>query len=194
VYIPPRIDSANFLLLNRPNAFGNYQRFTGTTGGYKSGATYYDADGVSTTEALALPNNIILDWGQSNYDVIPSITRVFNSPAAGGNLTTQLSNVAAQNSAVFGGYSDWTLPQEDFWIRLLDQTLAPTCLNFDPFNNTEIATATATTYSKNARADLPTQQYIINTSIRTLANAIPSATRACFMSREYTYAELGISF
>ena len=58
----------DFFTLDYTNPFGNTQRFTGITGGYydQSLLGYYDKDGVATTEALAFPDDITMDWSTYN--------------------------------------------------------------------------------------------------------------------------------
>jgi hypothetical protein len=192
VYIPPRIDSANFLLLNRPNAFGNYQRFTGTTGGYKVGANYFDVDGVATTEALALPSDIILDWGQSNYDGVPAVTRVLNSPVSNGSLATIEGNIATLNAgAGLGGFNDWSLVPRGISALLCDITDATSVFNYDPFNytpNTQV-------YCLEPYAPAPTtNQWYMFTGSGAITQATNTTNRSCRLYREYSYADLGISF
>jgi len=58
----------DFFTLDYTNPFGNTQRFTGITGGYydQTLADYFDKDGVATTEALAFPDDITMDWSTYN--------------------------------------------------------------------------------------------------------------------------------
>jgi hypothetical protein len=61
--------ATDFFTLGTANPFGNTRRFTGTTGGYQTGAAaYFDRDGVATTGALAIPDDVVIDW--STYDNI----------------------------------------------------------------------------------------------------------------------------
>jgi len=100
-------DDSFFLLdaTKDPNPFGNYQRFTGDTGGYydQTLAGYYDANGVATTRALAFPNEIMIDW--STYDNSEVLAYAMDSRIVG-NLTAIRT---AYSTATYGGYSGWRL-------------------------------------------------------------------------------------
>jgi hypothetical protein len=88
-----------------PNPFGNYQRFTGDTGGYydQDLSGYYDANGVATTKALAFPNGIMIDW--STYDNTEVLAYALDSYEIG-NLVTVRS---VYDTATYGGYTGWRL-------------------------------------------------------------------------------------
>lgn len=69
--------------LSNPNFFGHTKRFTGTTGGYweESDSTYRDVNGTVTTNALAFPEDIVLDWSQFDIETgeVHGIYRVLNN-------------------------------------------------------------------------------------------------------------------
>jgi len=88
-----------------PNPFGNYQRFTGDTGGYydQDLSGYYDANGVATTKALAFPNGIMIDW--STYDGTEVLAYALDSLQVADLLTVR----NAYDTATYGGYTGWRL-------------------------------------------------------------------------------------
>jgi len=98
----------SFFLLDStkdPNPFSNYQRFTGTTGGYydQSLSGYYDAFGVATTYLLAFPDAIMVDW--STFDGSEVLAYAMDSLLSD-NLQNILNSYAL---ATYGGVSGWRI-------------------------------------------------------------------------------------
>jgi len=97
------------------NYFNNNKRFTGTTGGYQSELDnlYYDANGVATTDVLAFPDSIVLDW--SAYDQVSGdvfgVLRLRNIPTG---TTEEVANAipACASYSVGAFTSGWFLPNE----------------------------------------------------------------------------------
>ena len=91
------------------NGFGeNDKRFTGTTGGYQDeiDTLYYDVDGVLTTEALAFPDDLMIDW--RNWS--PVLTTVPMWWRIATTISTWEGAIDAANASTEGGFSDWYLP------------------------------------------------------------------------------------
>jgi hypothetical protein len=171
---------------------GHIYRFTGITFGYKIGANYFDVNGVATTEALAFPDGLVIDWYQAENDAIGCLTRVINVPVPNSNAATMLTNIATQNGLNYAGYNDWQLPPAQFMSQIGDLSLSPACGNFDPFNNPNSTAALGSTWCNELRADLTTNRYWYDFGIGLLGAALATQNRGCHMFRSFTNAELGI--
>lgn len=131
-YQAGRLDT--FFLLKDNNFFGNKQRFTGITGGYydQTLAGWYNAAGVATTEALAIPLNIVLDWNlwdRSTGDVLG----VYRSIVATNiNWATSLTSAVATSVGSFTtGWRLWNRSEANNFMYV-DGTTIP--LNYAPLN------------------------------------------------------------
>jgi len=124
---------SEFLVLPYINYFGHHVRLTGRTGGYKIGANYFDKDGVATTEALAFPDNVVLDHAQSPsnnpLEEVLVLKRTIGSIAM--DWATSMATAAADTQLNL----NWRL----LWKREMDNLLLnhnnANFLGFDPFNN-----------------------------------------------------------
>ena len=99
----------SFFILQYNNYFGHRQRFTGTTGGYydQVAAGYKDVNGNATTQALAFPDSLIIDWSTFNIS-----TGAFNEYQINVLLTNNITWDAAVDYCLAytgGGYSDWRI-------------------------------------------------------------------------------------
>jgi hypothetical protein len=180
------------ITLAENNPFGNTKRFTGLTGGYKVGASYFNAAGGGTTEALAFPNDIVIDWSESHYNYVVAMSRFLNAPVTNGNNPTQLTNIATLNSgAGFAGYTDWGRLSKQFSDNLGDQTLGPLAFNFDPFNQASTAGVLGAFYLQENYAATGGQWSVsaITSAVSLLA---VSTNASCRISRIYTFAQLGL--
>jgi VCBS repeat-containing protein len=114
------------------NPFGNLKRFTGITGGYQSeiDSLYYDKDGVATTEALAFPDDWVIDWQTYNGGSFLWYRRTPESSTAD---YTGLMNGQPYTS---GGYDDLYVAniREMQNIQLWNSFGSGNQLNFQPFN------------------------------------------------------------
>ena len=110
------VQGPHFYCSKKLNNFGNYQRFTGTTGGYTDliGTTFYDKDGNTTTEALAFPNDLLLDWDTYNKYGNNNILMIIRKAVAGTNVNWENCRLWA-SALTIGGYTDWRMPN----IRML---------------------------------------------------------------------------
>jgi hypothetical protein len=134
--------------LTNPNPLGNTQRWTGTTGGYQdhTDMLFYDKDGVLTTEALAIPNNIVIDWLRYvNGKVIGYYRTILNY----GDFDTSCLLVASNTLGTFTGWHMTNM--EELWnIQFRGVTPA---YNFPPFNyNTIKYFWTSTTHTDGVQA------------------------------------------
>ena len=111
--------------------WGHGFRFVGNTGGYTDGTNYFDKDGVSTTYALAFPNDECCDWAyydQVNGTVpmwyLVSFGTTTPSPVLprGGQVSGTSVNTAIDNAlaSTQNGHSDWYLPNANEWVSILD--------------------------------------------------------------------------
>ena len=94
----------DFFTLPYTNEWGHNNRFCGSTGGYADGSNYFDVDGISTTRALAFPDDIVFDFSCRNVDSILSYY-------IGDIFTTRTYLVACPLylSSNFGGLTGWNL-------------------------------------------------------------------------------------
>ena len=118
--------------------FSNQKRFTGTTGGYQDETdnNYYDESGVATTEALAYPDGIIVDWAsynQVNGDVLMYEVTNFNSI-----LVTCIADAQARTT---GGFNDWNVTNFQELIRIVNPSNIATksVIDYPPFNIVQIS-------------------------------------------------------
>jgi hypothetical protein len=164
-------------------------RFTGTTFGYKIGATYYDKNGATTTEALAFPNNIVIDWSQAKFNSIGAMSRVLNTPVNSGNLATLKTNVGALTHA---GYSDWQLCPADWLFQVTNRTLV-NVMDFDPFNYVPGGgTNNQTAWCEDVDATDPTGVgWSVGLTTGGATRLVATGNRGCYIYRNYTNAQLG---
>ena len=98
----------SFFILRDNNYFGHKQRFTGMTGGYYDQALqgWYDVSGVATTEILAKPSGIIIDW--STWDE-PTGDMMWYYDSMIANAINWDNSRTGAITQTFGGF-DWRLP------------------------------------------------------------------------------------
>ncbi len=94
------------------NPFGHQKRFTGYTGGYyeESDGTYRDVNGAVTTNALAFPDDLVLNWSTYNgiLQEVDAIYRVLDNVGK-----TYSQNETYVSGLTVGGYSDFLVPNID---------------------------------------------------------------------------------
>lgn len=100
---PPGIGT-DFFNMGFNNSFGHTYRFTGTTGGYTDGVSYFDVNGVATTKALAFPNDIMLVWSTYNQNADNVLAVRFN-PLASDSVNDHL----ASQPYTYDSKNDWKL-------------------------------------------------------------------------------------
>lgn len=142
----------DFFTLAVNNPFGNTKRFTGITGGYQSGGSYFDKDGIGTTSALAIPSDIVIDW--STYDTITSKAngwkRTFVAPQG------KVALIATIEALTTGGFSAWRMSNvvEQLSLCYYGQSSG---LNYNPFN---LANQIWTSTAYNSTTGFVTQMYL----------------------------------
>jgi len=102
----------DFFNLNFTNPYGNMKCYTGIGGGYYDESTfqYKDVNGVVTTEALAFPNTLILNW--KSYDPVGLNVLCMNyTRDQSGAPNTMMANAPY----TFGGFND-------FYVANLEET------------------------------------------------------------------------
>ncbi|MDQ3072783.1 MAG: DUF1566 domain-containing protein [Bacteroidota bacterium] len=105
--------------LKSVNAFSHYKRFTGKTGGYwdEVAGQFKTVDGVVTTEALSFPDAYTIDhatglgWARGAY---------YTSLLAAGPKSWA-DAIAAAESAVWAGYTDWFMPNSNQITSLINR-------------------------------------------------------------------------
>ena len=105
-------DYWNLSASDRPtgNFFGSLKRFTGITGGYEdelNPGNWYDVDDNPTTEVLAFPDDIIIDWSTED-PVSGAFYMWYRIPSAAINGSTAVQTDAPGQS--YGGWSGWRVP------------------------------------------------------------------------------------
>lgn len=119
------------------NYFGTTRRFTGRTGGYQSGGSYFDVNGAGTTQALAFPNDIAIDWAY--WDKISGSVHWWDMTYFSSTGTNALAN----QPYTLHGFSDWILPNIPMHRTLYNYEFfgLSTMMNYNPFNLGGLATA-----------------------------------------------------
>ena len=105
------------------------QAYTGTTGGYAVIATglFFDKDGNSTTEALAFPNGLVLNWktwNQVTNDILVMDYNVINTGTPNSNIAA-----APYTRGGFAGFYVANVPEIESFFHY-----APLGLNWAPIN------------------------------------------------------------
>jgi hypothetical protein len=138
--------ATDFFTLSTPNPFGNTRRFTGTTGGYQTGgASFFDKDGVATTNALATPDDIVLDW--STYDNVAGTVLGWRRTDNGVAINWDDSIDGALAVSIGAFTTGWRLPNSNELFSLFcwnSAALVNTASQFSyyPFYATLVNTAT----------------------------------------------------
>ena len=98
----------NFWTLKHSNPFGHNKRFTGTSGGYydENLSAWKDVNGDNTTEALAIPNDIVIDWAQWSQagETVIAWRRSVTTVSSLANAITTAAGLT------IGGLSIWVVP------------------------------------------------------------------------------------
>lgn len=183
----------DFFTLANNNVFGNNKVFTGTTGGYDSGGSYYDKDGNSTTSALAFPNNVVLVH-TSDDSVSSEIMGVtYGYYGTWSSVLTYITGTLATD-----GYTDWTMMNRSELEMLINEA-ATRNLSYEPFltivpggilasDNFWWTGTTPVTNTARAKA-FYNVNLIDGNEMRTIAKYGAARSYAC---RYYTYTELGL--
>jgi hypothetical protein len=119
-------DLSDFYTLSNPNEWGHNKRITGDTGGYMDEATgnFFDVNGVSTTKALAFPNDIMRDYANRR--------RWFFNRSG---VRTWTDAVTLTQTDSKGGETGWFLPTKEEYDSLSsNSTLSPTFIDSRLFN------------------------------------------------------------
>lgn len=157
------------------NPFGNNKRFTGTTGGYQVGATYYDKDGISTTSALAFPNNIRIDWSTNGIDKT-KVTGYYQLTSALSHTFIQIIEWALALSV--GHYtSGWFAPNIGQIFSLFHWGLSAN-LNYDPLNIASFSQFSSTTNNNDPSSAL----VMLSNSSNPMINYGKSSLRGTYLA------------
>lgn len=137
----------DFYTLPGNNPFGNNKRFTGTTGGYQLGGSYFDAAGVGTTSALAFPNDIVIDWSTFATDLTSVLG--YRRTFSGSNIDWSTA-ISGANALSIGSYTTgWSVTNRNELESLMpDGGITTSFFNFNPFNLTaDLNIWTSTTHA-----------------------------------------------
>lgn len=106
----PRGRGVDFYNLNFTNPFGNIKAYTGITGGSynESLSQYEDVNGNVTTEALAFPNTLILNW--KSYDQISKDVLCMNYTK---DNSLAPNTMMANAPYTFGGFAGFYVANDD---------------------------------------------------------------------------------
>ena len=124
--------------LDYNNFFGTTKRFTGITGGYQDAAlNYFDVNDNATTQALAFPDSIKIDWAYWNQTT-GSVMWWYDTP-----FSSNGTNALANQPYTLAGFNDWRLPNIMQLRTLLNYELygVSTMMNYPPFNYPSFATS-----------------------------------------------------
>jgi hypothetical protein len=182
------------ITLEEPNPFGNTKAYTGITGGYKVGASYFNADGsAAASEAAAFPNNLVCVWIVSKYDAVSVVSRFINSPLGSNNDANQITALATLNSGGYAGHNDWKRISKNTAFNMANGGLANEAMNFDPFNQTDYSSLTVTqVFCEQEFASLPTQRWRLSTQTADMGGSAKTNNRGAWIERLYTFAQLGL--
>jgi len=176
----------NFLTLDFTNPFGHTRRFTGITGGYHDGTDWVDVNGNSTTEALAFPNDIAIDWSQFNQVgglVLGSVRTALSSTT----WNNQIDNALALSVGAFT--SGWRLLNANEANTFIDYSINGSCLSYHPFiMRTQGFIWLSTTYAVNTGRAM-----LIATANNRLGDAAKGNNSNGIAVRNFTLTELGLS-
>ena len=162
------------------NPWGHTQRFTGTTGGYYDEvlAGYYDSAGVATTRALALPNEIVIDW--SDFDGATVIGAYVNVP--GFVYRSFADNLTYCNSFTIGSYvSGWYSPNKKE-VENFQYCGSSGMFDYGALNLTGFISIWSSTEVVND----PLRGYLFYSDGRTLTNTKTSSAGGSMPCRQFT--------
>jgi hypothetical protein len=175
--------AAPFFLLEEENPFGNFYALTGKTGGYQSyvDSLYYDKDGVATTEALAFPDDVILNWKsfKPNVSVL-----ALSKTAIDGDGQDYLLNAAPYT---FDSKSDWQVINGQVGFMFFSQGVFRDPFNYHPLN---YAMTLSIDQIWSSAIESPTAGYAFTQTGYRVAGS--GTTYKTFIYRLYTWAELGL--
>jgi hypothetical protein len=179
-----RLDT--FGVLDFMNPFGNNQRFTGITGGYNVGANWFDKDGNATTEALAIPEDVVLDWAQWN-SVGNTVLGIYRVPVTG-NWDACVDACLAVATTTFP--TGWAIINfvELAMIRFNDGLNGG--INYRPFSISIIGVSTRI-YAGDTNPNTTTAAYTLNEAGALGSTGKTSSARS-LAARVITLAELGL--
>ena len=119
------------------NHFGTTKRFTGITGGYQSGGNYFDVNNNATTQILAFPDSIVIDWAYWDK-ATGQVMWWYNTP-----FSATATNALANQPYTLVGHADWRVPNVPQLRTLMNYEFlgVGTLMNYNPFNYSGFATA-----------------------------------------------------
>jgi hypothetical protein len=172
-----------FFTLLVDNLFGHNRRFVGKTGGYHNGTTWVDVNGTPTTEALAFPDDIVIDFAHHNDSEVLVYRKDF----------VYLSGAASVFNGgiahVFAGLDLWIANRQEVNNLLWDGApIASSIFNYPPFNFTFSGAA-----NDRLRTSTPIgSQYVEITNAAGLASGPVTNTRRHIWCNYVSYADLGL--
>lgn len=189
----------DFFILRANNPFDHTRRFTGITGGYHNGTDWVDINGNVTTEALAFPESVVLDWHQNDRDASPKTVKAYFKDFL--SLTTtnwgnHVTGAQAFSTASFA--TGWYLGNEKDGQLLINRAsnVAGNALNYPPFNwpitGTSLFIWLGTQRGDVLSAGVPTQAVALNNTWFGIFTTAKSQNSRALYARVITYTELGL--
>lgn len=171
----------SFFLLDTNNPFGHLRRFTGKTGGYHDGTNYKDVNGTNTTEALAFPDSVILDW----MDETSTDVKAYRYTLLSGTANA----VIAAQPYTHDTHADWQVCNINEVLNLARKKgVISAWFTWLPLNHT-ISATTSTFVMCTTPNELGNyfqfQEFVIQA-------ASPAVTRSWYITRRYTKSSLGL--
>jgi len=143
-----------FTTLLNNNTFGNLFRFTGSTGGYQDiNKDYFDKDGVATTEALAFPDDYVVD----NYTGL-GWTRFSQGNDSWNN------HLVNADGLILAGFDDWFMPDYETIFSISNHDLTElsgvsSVFGYSPFNQVGSGIMSSTTAGDSTTTMMRTAAY-----------------------------------
>jgi hypothetical protein len=175
-----------FAILDFMNPFGNNQRFTGITGGYNVGTDWFDKDGNATTEALAIPEDVVLDWAQWN-NVGNTVLGIYRVPVTGDWNACVDACLAVATTTFPTGWAIINFIE----LAIIRRNDTPNGgVNYRPFSITIIGTSTRI-YAGDTNPNGTTAAYNLN-EFGALGSMAKTTSARGLAARVITLAELGL--
>lgn len=166
------------------NPFGNNRRFTGITGGHHDGVQYVDVNGTPTTQMLAFPNLIALDWTTKHIDDTV-LAFYYNDSSTNRIWDTGIDWAVA---LVIDSKTDWELMNVPEGVRTIYYGSLSTALNYPPF---ELAVSVAY-WTRTTNAFTPANAMAVVSNRFSIESITKVAALRTIATRYYTLTELGL--
>lgn len=171
----------DFFTLDNNNPFGNTAAFTGTTGGYWNGSAWVDSSGTATTEALAFPNDVCLNW--KTYNGGQTVLAIIRTPEVAASHDAQL----ALQPWTYDTYSNWKM-----LTRLQGEFYVYCGVSRNPFNYAPLSVDITASADQIWSSYKDTSGGAWRWSTTNFTVVSKGGLRRAFVGRWYTLTELGL--